>query len=89
MKEVTKWEDVSFIISSSYRNKVLSALENPKTPSTLSKELGINKTHISRALSELENKKLIKCLSPEAKKGKLYLVTDYGKRVKERSSKVK
>ena len=59
MKEVTKWDDVSFVISSSYRVKVLESLSKPKTPSKLSKESGINKTHISRALSELENKKMV------------------------------
>ncbi len=84
MKKVTKWNDVSFIISSSYRTKILESLNIPKTPSKLSKELVINKTHISRALSELEGKKMIKCLSPESKKGRIYQITDYGKRVLEK-----
>ena len=88
MKEVTKWDDVSFIISSSYRHKVLKGLNEPKTPSKLSKELEINKTHISRALSELESKKMIKCLTPEAKKGKIYVSTDYGKELLEKASKM-
>jgi len=81
MNKATNWEDVSFVISSSYRKKVLGALEKPKTPSILSKELNINKTHISRALSELEAKKIVKCLTPESAKGRLYLITNYGKKI--------
>ena len=50
MKDVTKWDDVSFVLSSTYRKKVLSKLDSPKTPSTLSKETDINKTHISKTL---------------------------------------
>jgi len=88
MKEVTKWDDISFIISSSYRHKVLKGLNEPKTPSKLSKELGINKTHISRALSELESKNMIKCLTPEVKKGRIYVATDYGREVLEKFSKM-
>ncbi len=83
MNKVTKWEDVSFIISSSYRLKVSKSLNTPKNPSKLSKELNINKTHISRALSELEKRKMIKCLTPEAKKGKIYQSTEYGKKILE------
>jgi len=79
MNEATKWEDVSFIISSRYRMEVLKNLENPKMPSKISKELGINKTHISRTLKELKLKKMIKCLTPNSTKGKLYIITDYGK----------
>ncbi|PIR39933.1 MAG: transcriptional regulator [Candidatus Zambryskibacteria bacterium CG10_big_fil_rev_8_21_14_0_10_34_34] len=88
MKKVTKWEDVSFVISSSYREKVLNGLNVPKIPSKLSKEIGINKAHVSRALSELLNKKMIKCLTPEIKKGKIFLITDYGKTIIKKSSEM-
>ncbi len=81
MNKATKWEDVSFIISSGYRKKVLESLKNPKTPSKISKELNINKTHISKTLKELLNKKSIICLTPKAKKGKLYLLSNYGKEI--------
>lgn len=89
MKDVTKWEDVSFVIASSYRMKILEWLKTPKEPSILSKEIGINKTHISRGLKELEEKKIVKCLSPNAKKGRLYIISDYGKSVLEEALKIK
>ncbi len=81
MKKGTKWDDIGFVISSNYRKKVLKALDTEKQPSELSKELNINKTHISRTLNELESKGMIKCLNPNLKKGKLYVISDYGKEI--------
>ena len=81
MNKATKWEDVSFIISSSYRERVLESLKDPKTPTKISKELNINKTHISKTLKELLSKKIITCLTPKANKGKLYLLSNYGKEI--------
>ena len=81
MNRVTKWEDVSYIFSSSYRKRVLEKLDSPKMPSALSKELNINKTHISRSLSELQKKKMITCLTPNSSKARLYVITDYGKEI--------
>jgi len=89
MKKVTRWDLVSFVIASSYRKKVLSALSTPKTPSAISKEISINKTHISRALAELEDKGLIKCLTPNSKKGKIYSIQDLGKETLTEVNKLK
>ena len=88
MNKATKWEDISFIISSSYRKKVLESLENPKTPSKISKKLNINKTHISKTLKELSSKKIILCLTPKANKGKLYVISNHGKIILKEISKL-
>lgn len=88
MNKDTNWQIVSFIISSSYRRKTLESLQNPKTPSRLSKELNINIAHISRALSELEAKKLVKCLTPESSKGKIYTITETGEKILEKSNEL-
>ncbi len=81
MKDVTKWDDVSYVLSSSYRKRTLEKLDSPKTPSTLSKEVNINKTHVSKTLSELEGKNMITCLTKNAIKGKLYIISEYGKEI--------
>jgi len=81
MKKGTNWDDIGFVISSNYRKKVLKALGTEKQPSELSKELNINKTHISRTLNELDAKGMIKCLNPNLKKGKLYVISDYGRKI--------
>ena len=72
----------SWVKISSYRNRVMIALGSKlKTPSTLSKESGIKTSHISNVLSELKTKELIVCINEEARKGRLYQVTDLGKQV--------
>jgi DNA-binding MarR family transcriptional regulator len=76
------WEECSFIISSSYRKKVLDSLkEGPKTVHELSWTLGIKPPNISKTLRELEAKGLIEGLTSRGKKGRLYAMTQKGKRV--------
>lgn len=81
MEKVTNWEDVGLITSSTYRKRVLERVQKPNMPSILSKELNLNKTHISRALKELLNKALIECKNPKTTKGRIYEITTYGKKV--------
>jgi len=81
MERYTKWKDVSLIVSSAYRKKVLEKVQSPRMPTTLSKELEINKAHISRALKQLSERKLIECKNPETKKGRIFEITAYGKKI--------
>jgi len=41
----------------------------------------INKGHVSRTLKELCEKKLVECGNEEAKKGRMYLITELGKKI--------
>jgi len=74
------WENVSFLIASSYRRKIMSCLINgPKTPSAISKQTNIRIEHVTRAIRELEEKNLVKCLTPRSRRGRLYEITKLGK----------
>jgi len=74
------WEDVSFLIASSYRRKIVSCLlDGPKTPSAISKLTNIRIEHVTRAIRELEEKNLVKCLTPRSRRGRLYEITELGK----------
>jgi len=77
----TKWDAVSFVISSRYRIAVLERLyEGPATPSLISDAMDYSIAHISRALQELSEIDLIELLvSEERRKGRVYGMTDYGK----------
>jgi len=88
MNKVTKWEDISFVVASNYRKKVLQSLENPKIPSKISKEISINKAHISKTLNELIKRKMVKCLTPNSNKGKIFIIEDYGKDILKEISKL-
>ncbi len=75
-----KWGLVARIKASTWKLKVLQALlQKNKTPNELVKETGISSSHISEVLKDLEELKLIKCLTPELRKGKIYSITELGK----------
>ena len=75
-------ELAGWIISSSYRKRVMVALgEQIKTPSVLSKHTGIVANHISTVIRQLKDKELVLCINEKAYKGRLYQITDLGKEV--------
>jgi len=75
------WNLCSYVVRGKNRKRVFLALETPKTPTQLSKELKIHLPHVSRALAELESKKLVECLTPSEKVGRIYRLSGEGKRV--------
>jgi hypothetical protein len=76
----TLWSDFSFVVSSGYRERVLSALATrPRLPTQLATETRIRIFHVSRALRELSDRRLVACLTPELKaRGRLYGLTAEG-----------
>ena len=54
-----------------------------KIPTNNAKDSGIRTNHISKVLSELKNKEIVECINEEARKGRLYRLTDTGKEVLE------
>jgi len=74
------WSDFSFVVSSGYRERVLSSLApKPKVPSQLADETDLRIVHVSRALRELSDRGLVECLTPEVKaRGRLYGLTPDG-----------
>lgn len=80
MKEIN-WNLIGFIKRSQNRMRVLKLLENPKMPSEIGKEMKISLTHASKIVRELNKKKLIFCLNNKLKVGRIYFLTDKGKKV--------
>jgi DNA-binding MarR family transcriptional regulator len=75
------WALYGYVIRGKNRRKVFLSLATPKTPTQLAKSLKIHLPHISRALSELESKKLVTCLTPAERVGRIYALTDKGRRL--------
>ena len=75
------WKLCSYAIRGKNRRRVFLALESPKTPTQLSKELKIHLPHVSRSLNELESRKLVECLTPAEKVGRIYRLSERGRRV--------
>ena len=74
------WDEVSYVISSSYRVAVLQRLaDSPATPSSIATDTERPITHVSRALQGLRDHGLVDLLvSEERQKGRVYGITDRG-----------
>lgn len=78
-----EWDEVSYVISSSYRVTVLGRLaDSPATPSRIAQDTDHPITHVSRALQGLRDHELVDLLvSEERQKGRVYGITDHGEEV--------
>lgn len=71
--------EISYVKISKYREKVMKSLDGEvKIPSQIARDSGIRTNHISKVLSELKAHALVECINPEARKGRLYRLTDKG-----------
>ena len=74
----------SYVKISKYREKTLKSIgNNVKIPTNIAKDSDIRTNHISKVLSELKSKEIVECINEEARKGRLYRLTDTGKKVLE------
>lgn len=74
----------SYVEISKYREKTLKSIgNNVKIPTNIAKDCSIRTNHISKILSELKSKEIVECINEEARKGRLYRLTDTGKEVLE------
>ncbi len=85
---VPDWKNTSFVVRGPYRVKVILNLTNPKTPTQLAKDLGIQRAHVSRTLLQLAEKGIVECLTPGEKMGRLYKRTREGDEIAEYLRKI-
>ena len=79
------WAEVGYITISKNRSKVMKILaDGPKIPSQIGNEAGIRTNHVSNNLRQLSDHGLVECINPNAKKGRLYMLTEKGKIVVEK-----
>jgi DNA-binding MarR family transcriptional regulator len=81
--EKTMIKGLKLLKTSENRLKILNILNNGKvlTPTEIAKETGIIVNHISGFLKEFKDNKLVVCLNEEDKRGRLYQITESGKKV--------
>lgn len=75
-------EGISHIKNSNYRKIILEALFTKEllTPKDISKIVSLRLNHVSMTLGELKNLELVECVNETSKRGRLYKITDLGKR---------
>ena len=74
---------ISIIKNSGYRKKILLSLAdvNYLTPSEISEKTKLRLNHVSNFLKDLRDNNLIICLNDDEKRGRLYQITELGKKV--------
>lgn len=71
--------EISYVKISQYRTNVLKCLEDEvKIPTTIAKDSGVIRNHVSKVLSQLKEHELVECINPEVRKGRLYRLTEKG-----------
>lgn len=82
------YNDVSFILKSEKRKKIMLLLEQPRNPTFLSKQLKTSLSNISMKLKDMSNAKLVECVNPDDTKGRIYKLTAKGNNIVEEIKKM-
>lgn len=82
MQDSIDWDLIGYIKASKYRYQIMSALNaKHKTPKEITEELNYYISHVSAILRELVEKELVICLTPKRRKGKLFTLSEEGKKI--------
>lgn len=72
----------SFVAVSSYREKTVKSLQKgDKTPTQISKDIGIRVNHVSNVLSDLKRLGVLICINEEKRRDRIYQLTDLGQEI--------
>lgn len=82
------WDDVSFVLGSEYKKRILLALDTPRTPSQIAKRTKISLSNVGTQLGHLREWELVECLTPKARKGRIYALTKKGESAMKRVEKM-
>ena len=82
MSEI-EWELYSWVMRGNQRRKILKALNKPRLPTELKNEAKMSITNVSKTLKSFEGKGIVKCLTPGNKTGKIYGLTEKGKKLRD------
>ena len=82
------YEDVSFVVGSKIRLSILTKLsEKMYTPTSLASSIDIDQSHVSRALKEMQKRGIVTQVT-RSRKGRLYSISDKGKKVLEETKSI-
>lgn len=76
---------LAYVSVSTYRVKAMKSLQDGevKIPTVIAREAGIRSNHISKVLTELKDIGAAECINEEARKGRLYRLTELGEEISE------
>jgi DNA-binding MarR family transcriptional regulator len=78
------WRLYSWFIRGNQRRKEIMALGKPKISTEIKKEAKMSVTNVSKVLKEFMKKKFVRCLTPDERTGKIYELTEAGRKIREK-----
>ncbi|MDR0900307.1 MAG: helix-turn-helix transcriptional regulator [Methanobrevibacter sp.] len=80
--EVETAEKLGWVKLSKHRKNIVIDLGcDLKIPTEISKSTDLSKSEVSRALRDLKDKNIVVCLNEESHRGRVYALTDEGKKI--------
>ena len=76
-----EWDLVGYIVSSTYRQQIISRLnQSPSTPTEIADDTGLATSHVSRTLRSLLDRSIVTLAVPEdQQRNRMYELTDRGR----------
>ena len=78
------WKDYSFLMRSKQRKMVIAIIDRPMTVTEVKKKTKLSLSETSRVLRHFKAEGLAHCLNPKDALGRIYQLTERGKRIKEK-----
>jgi len=87
----TMLKNISWILRGSQRREIIKVIEGLKVPAQIYQEAiklnpKITRNSVSDVLRAFREKGLVECINPKEKKGRVYMLTERGKKVKKQIS---
>lgn len=74
------WENAGILKASLSRRKILELLSKcSMTPKEIAQQSKLHLSQVSRGLREMEKRNMVKCMTPNLKRGRIYVVTEEGR----------
>lgn len=80
------YSDYSWILRGKQRRKVLKVMDKPLIPTQIKSKTELSLNNVSDILREFRKRKVAKCLNPKDRTGRIYELTDKGKKLKKQLS---
>jgi len=76
------YEDYSWILRGKQRKKVLKIMDKAMIPTQIKEKANLSLNNVSDILREFRKRKVAKCINPKEKTGRLYELTNKGKKLR-------
>ena len=76
------YKDYSWILKGKQRKKILKVMDKPLIPTQIKEKTDLSLNNVSDILREFRKRNLAECINPKEKTGRIYELTDKGKKLR-------